>query len=281
MKIWIPKCGDSIRLDNDWNFKLKFEHRNTQFSQVYKPDLWPKNWHYRDPQPNDIDVNICAGTILVFDRVYIRQDADDFASVTFVIKHHTDDNFIGERFWASLEDVNTINATFDTTDNYVGIGAQSHYKNALKDEKDPTRIIKRQVAATKKEFLEKAKAACATAAQSSKWASWIETVAASIRRIQIAEFNKQYGNISNAKCNIETAHVAAQIKSSYGSYKYEENSGWCCDSSKKIAENVIQRKFKVAYHTYIHVLMPVFIITSREDSQTGTWELISIEKYDA
>ena len=57
------------------------------------------------------------GTVLAFDRYYIRQGAEAFDSVTFKIEKCPDPKFSGtgkicRRFWARLQDVNNIECDF-------------------------------------------------------------------------------------------------------------------------------------------------------------------------
>lgn len=73
MRIWIPLCGDCICLDKIWMFCLKNERRNADFLKAFG-------------SAPDTALFMPVGTELVFDRLYVRQGADDWASVTFIIK---------------------------------------------------------------------------------------------------------------------------------------------------------------------------------------------------
>lgn len=95
MKIWLPKCGDAVRLTKDWSFQLHEEYRNSEVWRLQSGSAM--GCQYR-PVLNKISCMMPCGTELVFDRLYVRQDNDAYASVTFVIKEHQDDRYIGERF---------------------------------------------------------------------------------------------------------------------------------------------------------------------------------------
>ena len=54
-------------------------------------------------------VTLPAGTVLEFDRIYIRKGVEAFNSVTFRIpKSNPDKKFRSCRFWAKLKDVNKL-----------------------------------------------------------------------------------------------------------------------------------------------------------------------------
>ena len=59
-----------------------------------------------------LEVLMPARTILSFDRIYIRKGVEAYDSVTFRIHKKKgncpNENFLGTRFWAKLNDVNNI-----------------------------------------------------------------------------------------------------------------------------------------------------------------------------
>lgn len=170
MKVWIPNCGDAIILDRDWEFVLKHEARNADFYDAVtgneKGAVYKKYGWGRIP---DVPVIMPKGTELVTDRIYIRQDKDDFASVTFMIKTHSNERFIGERFWAKLEEVNEILATPTSTGNPVGGFAKAKYKAAVKEKNDPSFTKKREERKRQKSELDNARMAIVNAVSEFKF----------------------------------------------------------------------------------------------------------------
>ena len=278
MKIWIPKCGDAIALERDWLFNLHYEYRNTHFAEVMRPRQWPKTFNYRSTPPKNLLMCLHEKTVLVFDRIYIRQDADDFASVTFIIKHSENDELVGERFWVTLGDVNTIEAYFESSDNDVGIGAQNHYKNVLKDTKDPQRIVKRAEKAAKDAALASAKATCANEIAKSAWSNLRIEIATELYKKAKAEHDKWHINSTNWRY-YKTVEAFEQniILGSMQQGNYETNGGWRCISTKRLPNDVVQRNFSFGVYDNHH---KCFTITSRETyGDEPTWELISVAAY--
>lgn len=158
MKIWIPKCGDAIKLDQDWTFNLETEYRNADLVDAL--DGKPQSRTNRYNRSGNRDVTFATDTQLVFDRIYIRQDSGDYTSVTFMIKEHTNLTLVGERFWVKLGDANKIEATYLSSDHPVGGFAKQRYKSELKARLDPA--VKAMQEATKqaKKELETAREAC-------------------------------------------------------------------------------------------------------------------------
>lgn len=112
MKLFIPPLGTKIRLTKEWLFKLFYEYRNDSLLKAQgfadeserKYDL---QWKHRGEHAK---TSLPEGTILTVDRIYIRQGAKDFDSVSFWLG--TKPKGVGYRgkirFWAKLEDVNNI-----------------------------------------------------------------------------------------------------------------------------------------------------------------------------
>lgn len=124
MKLFIPACGDRIKLVTSWTFALFLEHRNLKFADsrsLLKPGESGQytvfsGERYRSPIAIRT-VTLNAGTVLEVDRVYIRQTSkssksvdSDFDSLSFKV--------VGEkqsRFWAKLADVNEIDCELEST----------------------------------------------------------------------------------------------------------------------------------------------------------------------
>lgn len=155
MNLWIPTIGDAIQLEADWHFGLWPERRNSAMAQALCQPFSGNWWRDYSDQPSQT-ITLSTGTELVVDRIYIRQGADEFDSVTFVIKLCDREILVGERFWAKLVDVNTIQCHPTSTDNPVGPFAKAKYKADLKP-KDPEALAKKETKARSKEDLELAR----------------------------------------------------------------------------------------------------------------------------
>lgn len=110
--------------------------------------------------PARYDVAFQAGTELVFDRVYIRQGADSFASVTFIVKDDADGKLVGQRFWVSVDNANEIDADLTSTGNKLGPFALRSYITAWKGKSDPAVIERAARAKLKRNELTNVHAAC-------------------------------------------------------------------------------------------------------------------------
>jgi len=110
MKIFIPAVGTKLRLTKDWEFSLFFEHRNFKMVNYLSPGAMKSPWAYGDDE--SLAATLKAGTILIVDRVYIRSGpASAYNSLTFRTGDAKD--YFGKkglRFWAKLDDVNTMDA---------------------------------------------------------------------------------------------------------------------------------------------------------------------------
>lgn len=147
MEFYIPEISDSIRLLEDWEFKLYNESRNDSLSKYLAIGFPNQGWAGAKDPP--VPVIIPAGEILIIDRIYIRKGSSEFSSVTFRWKNKANPAYFEEtqdyskimidgvpvkydwrlhqslprtipvmrqsrvakepiRFWAKLEDVNKI-----------------------------------------------------------------------------------------------------------------------------------------------------------------------------
>jgi len=106
MKMYIPSLGDEIKLTKDWSFTLYYERRNRGVFKRLNIDpylMFDRDFEYTGTY-FAVTWVIPADTILKINRVFIRQGSEEFNSVTFSGKETG-------RFWAKLEDVNTIEFT--------------------------------------------------------------------------------------------------------------------------------------------------------------------------
>lgn len=98
----------------DWD-NLMESCRDAGYQVVDEPasDVDSYNSYKTKDRVPYISVILPKGTMLAFDRYYIRQGAEAFDSVTFKIESCPDANFAknkntARRFWARLPDVNNI-----------------------------------------------------------------------------------------------------------------------------------------------------------------------------
>jgi hypothetical protein len=148
-RLFIPPLGTRLELAQNWKFPLMAEKRNKRLWEYFTREELPSFWgtslvnspYYKEKYPlsniaaqESITVELPAGTVLIVDRIYIRQGAKGFDSVSF--RCESIPNIAGSaewgkpglrkktvgRFWAKLEDVNRImakvdlDATLDSTD---------------------------------------------------------------------------------------------------------------------------------------------------------------------
>ena len=133
MKLFIPKLGDKLTLAEDWTFFLYNEGRNSSLINLLAPNngdnyyspakerlRWEaKGWIF--PQNFGAiykQITIPKGVVLGVSRIYIRLGQKDYNSLTFTLdkksipsgswmeKYKKTKGTI--RFWAKLEDVNTM-----------------------------------------------------------------------------------------------------------------------------------------------------------------------------
>ncbi len=125
-RLYVPACGDRLKLIEPWTFTLYFEHRNFAFAKEQKIILedtpgfsrWgrSKGWEaYTMPM----------GTVLECDRVYIRTFSknassveDDYDSITWKIIGENGKQKKNCRFWAKLSDCNQIMFEIPSDANY-------------------------------------------------------------------------------------------------------------------------------------------------------------------
>lgn len=112
MTLFVPPLGTRVRLAQPWAFKLYNERRNATLMALLGDT---RETSYA---PEAIDAELPQGAELIIDRYYIRQGLGDFDSVSFRIvgakasaktySFSTKATTRQVRFWAKLEDVNTM-----------------------------------------------------------------------------------------------------------------------------------------------------------------------------
>jgi hypothetical protein len=134
--MYIPSLGDEVTLACDWTFGLFYERRNEMMVRFMHPET---EFKFRGMLLSTgeklvygekiSDVQLPKGAVLKVKRIYIRNGAKDFDSVTFTLQslpkkkisvpHEYSSYSNGEytrkvgkftkvRFWAKLKDVNTM-----------------------------------------------------------------------------------------------------------------------------------------------------------------------------
>lgn len=138
-KVWIPRCGDGIRLAKPWSAELLAEHRNVKIIEAITGKVAKIDWQRNASSASSAcTVSFAAGDELVFDRVYIRQGSDDYASVTFIVKDTADGMLVGQRFWVTVDDANRIEAETSSRKNPLGSFALKSYVTVWQGRADPT-----------------------------------------------------------------------------------------------------------------------------------------------
>jgi hypothetical protein len=134
-RMLIPEIGTVICLEEDFTFDLHNEHRNSALVELIGETFKWSSDYLREgkPVPGPWKVTIRKGALLTVDRIYIRKGADEFSSLTFILradgeptvtyngkdfeckgkkgfKHFGISGVV--RFWAKLADVNNMQVAF-------------------------------------------------------------------------------------------------------------------------------------------------------------------------
>lgn len=125
--LWVPRCGDSVVLTEKWSFTLTYERRNDGAFAALGGKL-----AFGRAGSGSIQASFAADTELVFDRMYIRQPASDYDSITFVVKKCPVVEHIGLRFWVPIDVANEMHCVRGTSGNPVGIAAPAAFKATAK-----------------------------------------------------------------------------------------------------------------------------------------------------
>ena len=237
MIIHIPSCGDAFILTQLWSFKLHPGHRN---SDLFEAVGQPLPAYYKDLEKRrSIPVELPAGIELVFDRLYVRQGMADYDSVTFIIKDHPEDQFVGVRFWAKLNDVNNLNVEPTSTGNPVGGFAKATYKRNLAVKRDPSLLDKAAATKAKKAECDDArKFLCAEVGEASLTLQHHPEISAFLERL------------SNAtKKTVTDMHCGRYHKSDFNHFRSvlshddKKNASWMCKSTRRNDDASVDRMF--------------------------------------
>ena len=114
MQLFIPKLGTKIVLSKPWTFTLIGEARNKSLWELMSNTPLPtRPWGVpfnSFPKPK-LSRTLDPGTVLKFDRVYIRKGAEHHNSVTFKAEVLHVGVWKRARFWVTLDDANNIEYT--------------------------------------------------------------------------------------------------------------------------------------------------------------------------
>lgn len=237
MNLWIPTIGDAFILESDWKFHLHHEGRNVLMAEAFGQ---PFGKSYHNPSPAR-EVTFVTGTELVVDRIYIRQGADEFDSLTFVVKWAERESLVGERFWAKLNEVNLIQCRATTSGNPIGPFAKSKYKASVKP-KDPEADVKAAAKIKSKEELELARRTvlelvnAAHYNSSHKYGAHIMMLASDMAaRIRTQRMGRTWGS-----CHIYTpSDMLRQI----GGERL-----WPCTATRKLPDGSTERDFRFRWY---------------------------------
>lgn len=123
----IPHVGQELLVLKDWSFRLFNESRNLNLRDklglplptASLPNAW---WENRNHFWNVI----CPkGTILIVARIYLKQRGKtpssmnyggSYDSLTFRVRTPADTKWKSARFWAKLDDVNTMHTAFQAAE---------------------------------------------------------------------------------------------------------------------------------------------------------------------
>ena len=115
-RLYIPDIGDKLELTRAWEFPLHYESRNRPLGvalgvplprRAFNGEQIPADNGWWGPFKEDsTPVRLPKGTVLIVDRVYIRQGAAEYSSITF--RSRIPGVKGKPRFWAKLADVNLI-----------------------------------------------------------------------------------------------------------------------------------------------------------------------------
>lgn len=181
-------------------------------------------------------ITLPAGSELVVDRIYIRQDAPSFESVTFIVKDHPDIDVIGQRFWVKLPDANTIDGTHTSSGNPIGFGA-SAYRTLAKAKVDPTIIEKAKRRKEAKAEVDSIREQLVIELQISQWDNNLKHIRSHMDGM-INSCYMRYKNHNWIACMLSSDSFKDRHLSYLTSERY-----WVCSKSKKQNDGSIVRDF--------------------------------------
>lgn len=119
LRLMVPEIGTQLLLSQDWKFRLYQETRNSSVISLFNLFEGRIRSPFHEPTPEPEKVKILGGSILVVDRIYVRQQLKGYSSLSFFLQPQGRLQYKNRiaivskrmRFWAKLEDVNQITAS--------------------------------------------------------------------------------------------------------------------------------------------------------------------------
>lgn len=256
MKLWIPHCGNAFRLTENWTFTLLNESRNDdlwkatgQPEPTGRDGRWQGGFYSRNYRT--ANVTIPSDTVLVVDRVYIRQNGafghkngkNEFNSITFLVRSSPDPTLVTCRFWAKLDDINTIMC--EPIDGFFPIGqAGKAEARALTEGKDVKKA--REERKAKKAKVEKIK---------ENFYSWVEgqRKGQSSKWIYIADTIDKYNKFHREKVKQRDypASIFSPWRSDYAvnlQYVGTSYAKWNMRFLRHLEDGTEQRRFYIDHY---------------------------------
>ena len=105
----IPALNTTLRLHKDTHITLMAERRNRKLWNLHHSPPTVESIGYTRPRFRPTRLTpLYAGDTFKVDRIYIRQGADQFSSVTLRGETKHDGVYHKVRFWVSLDDFNMM-----------------------------------------------------------------------------------------------------------------------------------------------------------------------------
>jgi len=104
----IPALGTKLRLLKDCSIQLMAERRNRKLWDLHHSPPTVENIPYRYQNATIRDTPLTAGDTFKVDRIYIRQGATGFNSVTLRGEAKHLGVYHKVRFWVTLDDFNMM-----------------------------------------------------------------------------------------------------------------------------------------------------------------------------
>lgn len=107
-KLWIPVLKDVVKLVAPWTGRVMNETRNGKFLEAVEESSVGTVWGWQGMNPHQVTLPV--GTVLEFDRIYIRQGNEDYNSVTWRVlaAPGLPKKVVGTRFWVHVNQANEM-----------------------------------------------------------------------------------------------------------------------------------------------------------------------------
>lgn len=102
MKLFIPRVGDKIKLNENWNCSIESEYRNDKIFDAL--GIQRDN----SVQGTAISISMPKDTVLRVDRLYVRAPASQYDSITFTVESSPLPGIEKARFWVKVTEANQM-----------------------------------------------------------------------------------------------------------------------------------------------------------------------------